>query len=715
MGRDPERDAERDEIRRRNRIDEVARELAGCEFTAKGPNDLWAPCPFHQEDTPSFHVLVDRGFFKCFGCGEAGDLFTLVMKLRGVDFRESLHWLADRVGMTVGDMSPEEKRKIAELKGLREVLVRAGEVFAQALRTPQGAAAVAYLKERGFVGETATTYDVGLVPADYLSQLRGKGLSQAAIERAGFTTRFVGRLSFGIRDAGGALVGFGARTLEAGGEPKYVNTRETQAFSKRKLLYGLDKAARAVTRSRRIIVMEGYTDVMMAHQCGVEDVVATMGTSLTDNHVRELTARARNLVFVFDGDGPGQGAAERAVQRMLQEGIEVRVLTLPDGVDPADWFRTHDAEAFDALLAPGSAHCESTVAFLARRMVERADRGQPGWKEAVAGELVQACSHLVDPLRRGAIADVIAREIARACSLDPNNVRNHLASKRRQAGPSARRPSTRTPPQFRSARDRCQYAVLGAVAVREDGLALMDQLMELGVVDNRGVRRLLEIARPLGPSPVDPFRWKESVAELEPSYSEVLDHVLFPRRDGILEPLHVALAYLRDEAEKERLCREQQANLARPDVHEDEDALRALQDQVLARRRDRLANAAGGEVAEDTAEQLFEDVLGMTPPGPDTPPTIDPVNPAVGDHADAPEPPAAETPPAAWPEVSGPDAGPDVGTPAGPEAASGGFDTTPDESPSDGGWSPDEEPPPPEPPPQEPPDHESHEDEATPW
>ena len=432
MDRDSERQAEKQLVKDRSRIDEVVRELAGCDFKAKGPGDLWACCPFHTEDTPSFHVLTTRGMFKCFGCGQGGDVFSFVQKIRGVDFKEALGFLADRAGVTLGTMTAEEKRQRAEVQGLKKVLQRAGQLFGEALRSPEGRPAVEYLKQRGFQGKTAMDYDVGFVPSDFARRLRDAGMSSAAVDRAGFTHAFTGRLSFGIRDQSGVIVGFGARTLDPEGKPKYVNTRETSAFNKRLLLYGLDKAARTVASSRRLVIMEGYTDVMMAAQQGVQDVVASMGTSLTKDHVRMLRSRASNLVFLFDGDRAGQGAAERAVQLTLDEGMEVRVLTLPDGADPADWFEGKNAAAFDSLLLE---QAMSTVTFLARRGLERSDKGQPGWRESVASEVLEACRTILDPVRR----EAIAAEVARACSVD----RNSLRAKARATRPSApvRRPS----------------------------------------------------------------------------------------------------------------------------------------------------------------------------------------------------------------------------------------------------------------------------------
>ncbi len=596
---DPDRQAEKQLVRSRSRIDEVARELAGCEWEPRGPGDLWACCPFHSEDTPSFHVRVSQGVYKCFGCGASGDVFRFVQEIRGVGFREALEMLAERAGVTLGSLSPEDKRRQAEVRDLRRVLERAGQLFAQALRTPAGARAVDYLKSRGFEGKTAAEHDVGLVPDDFLRRLREGGLANAAIDRAGFTHAFAGRLSFGIRDANGGLVGFGARTLDPDGKPKYVNTRETSAFNKRRLLYALDKASRAVSRSRRLVVMEGYTDVLMAHQRGVLEAVATMGTSLTKDHVRLLKGRASNLIFVFDGDEAGLTAAERAVHLTLEEGMEVRVLCLPDGSDPGDWFREHDAEAFEALLAKQGL---STVAFLCRRAIDRADRNQPGWREAVAHEVLEACRSLIDPVRR----ETVAGEIARACHVNRNVLRRHVTP----ASPTGGTPVRHPPRAGRvSARISSQFALLVGLTTHDRAAADVERLDRAGVLSHPHAQRLLEVARGLGPGLeaglVDPMDWLDATREQDERLAVTLDRALFSGPDSVLPGYETALSYLEGVAEEEHAKQVRLAARNRPDIHDDEPALRAieasLKERDAAKRRGARNPDPEGAAPDDPA------------------------------------------------------------------------------------------------------------------
>ncbi len=570
-----DKQAEKQLVKSRSRIDEVVRELAGCEYESRGPGDLWACCPFHSEDTPSFHVRVEHGMFKCFGCGEAGDVFSFVQKIRGVGFREALEFLADRAGVTLGSMSPEDKRRHAELHELREVLNRAGELFARALKAPAGEQAVQYLKERGFHGQTALDFDVGVVPTDFLRQLRESGMAPTAVDRAGFTNLFAGRLSFGIRDANGSLVGFGARTLDADGKPKYVNTRETSAFNKRRLLYGLDKAARSVAKSRRLIIMEGYTDVLMAHQSGLSEAVATMGTSLTDDHIRALKGRASNLVFVFDGDSAGLTAAERAVNLTLRDGLEVRVLCLPDGSDPGDWFLRNDLEAFEELLASEGM---STVGFLCHRAVERTDRAQPGWREQVANEVLEACRSIVDPVRR----ETISAEISRACSVDRNLMRRQVkmsADATPAEGSAGRSRSPRS-----SARIRSQFSVVAGLARLSDAMQVVDRLSELGVLSHPDALQLAQIARQLiqpGDSgPVDPMEWLDATRAESTRLGSLLERALLSEPGSVIPGYQTAVDYLTSLAEEDQERQDRRTALSDPGIATDEAALKAIQESL---------------------------------------------------------------------------------------------------------------------------------------
>ena len=358
------------------------------ELRSRGGDDLWACCPFHHEDTPSFHIRPALGVFKCFGCGESGDVISFVMKTRGLGFREALELLAERAGIELGSLSPEDRRRQAEARRSRQVLDVALSLFRRALGAAPTNPGLQYMLGRGFTPEVLQRFDIGFIPPDFLRSLRGAVAESGPVEGAGFTLAFGGRVGFGIRDGNGALVGFGARRLDdAAGGPKYVNTRETAWFAKGRLLYGLDKASRRLARTRRLVVMEGYTDVMMAHQAGLDEAVATMGTSFTAEHLRLVKARVGNLVLVFDGDEPGCQAAERAARMVLAKAWSAACCCCRRRWIPATGSPPARRADFDALLGhdgPGAAWPSCAGARWGGSYA-----GQPGGREAVAREMLE--------------------------------------------------------------------------------------------------------------------------------------------------------------------------------------------------------------------------------------------------------------------------------------------------------------------------------------
>lgn len=578
MVRDPDRQAEKELVRARSPIAELVRDLAGAEFKSRGGEDLWACCPFHAEDTASFHVRPRLGLYKCFGCGASGDVFSFVQESRGVDFREALRFLAERAGITLGSLLPEERRAVSEARRLRETLEAAARLFSQAMGA-EGRSALHYMRERKFTPETLKTFDVGFVPADFRRGLTQAGVSAQDLDAAGFTGAFAGRVSFGIRDSHGGLVGFGARMLGRGDGPKYVNTRETSAFNKRRLLYGLDKAARTAAKSRRLVLMEGYTDVMMAHQQGTQDAVATMGTSFTAEHMDALPARVDNLVLLFDGDRAGADAAERTVRMLLDRGIECRVLMLPDGQDPCDWFSDHGGDAFSEELTRSA---RSSVSFLSSRELAQRDPGQPGAREAAARAVIEACRTLRDPMRR----EGIAAEVAAACGVDRNLLRRSAG----RSDPSRHPVGASLPATYE---DKVQYAALAALAEGGAAGAELTVLVQQGALTQAGARRLFELALPGAAGSADVTGWMERAQEADPVLAGFLDAVLHPAPQAPVPPVAEALSHLRAGLVRRQEREARVVVLSRPDLDSDPDAIRALAASIATARKQRLSSGSG--------------------------------------------------------------------------------------------------------------------------
>ena len=576
MARDPEVDL----VKQRVSLAEVVREVVG-DLQPRG-DDLWGCCPFHHEDTPSFHVRPRMGMYKCFGCGEGGDVLAFVMKTRGLPFREALELLAQRAGIELASLSPEQKRQAELARRSRDVLETALQLFRRALSL-RGNPALEYMRRRGFTDATLAAFDIGFIPQEFLRELRAARPEPAAVDGAGFTSMFAGRVSFGIRDGNGALVGFGARRLvddpTQGGKSKYVNTRETPWFTKGRLLYGLDKASRRLSRTRRLVVMEGYTDVMMAHQRGVDEAVATMGTAFTAEHLRLVRARVSDLVLVFDSDDAGRTAAERTVRMVLDEGLECRVVHVPEGKDPCDWFSTREREDFDVLLA--TTGC-SGVELLCRRGLERTDPRQPGGREQVAREVLELTRSVQDPLRR----ETLVSDVARACSLDRALLQRTAGGATRVRRESV--PTTLDVPGALNAHLRAQLIAVAGLVEDPRRLPELHALAAEGGLPASMAKVLLELAenlldgRPLDQT-LDAAAWLEAAGQREPTLRAQLERVLFPApgapRWGWDESLDYLRRTARDEADKIR----RREDLGRADIASNKEALAALQDRLVRR------------------------------------------------------------------------------------------------------------------------------------
>jgi len=358
-----------------------------------------ALCPWHDDSRPSLQVNSERQSFKCWVCDIGGDVFSFVMRMEGVEFREALEMLADQAGIELKPLRPArgkftpsqqadddsdvppEAVEVGDYADLPPVDLTTGEGKRSLYRAmawveeqfhdclvndAQAEPARKYLDERGITAESIEKYHLGFSPneADWIFR-RAKATESRArvLETIGVLARsqegrlydrFRGRLLFSIRDPQDRPVGIGGRILPESGSTsraKYVNSPETPLFSKSKLLYGLDTARHAMRKSRQALILEGYTDCIVAHQHGFQDAVAVLGTALTEQHVRILKRFADRIVLVLDGDEAGRRRANEVLELFVTKEVDLRVVTLPEGQDPADFLQEHGAEAFGDLLA----------------------------------------------------------------------------------------------------------------------------------------------------------------------------------------------------------------------------------------------------------------------------------------------------------------------------------------------------------------------------
>lgn len=364
---DPEFKRAIEEIKLRAPIEEIVRQRVP-ELRRRGK--LYeACCPFHEEKTPSFKVDPTRGSWRCYGaCGDGGDVISFVETSYGVEFKEAIEILAGQTGVEMPSFGGKRRDSSEYDKGF-EVLKLAASYYRERLGDPEAKQAREYLSERGFDHDTALSFGLGWAPAAgeaFVGLSRTEGVPFEVLEKTGLARRnergrpfdfFRGRLMFPIRDLRGRTVGFGARRLSDGPNagPKYINSPESDWFQKGSLVYGLDLAVKEARKTGHLVLMEGYTDVIAAHQKGLPNTAAVLGTSTTDQHAKLLhRAGAQRISLVFDGDSAGREAAFRALSGLLPESYELDVVQPPGGQDPCDLLMSAGLEPFKEALAGAS-------------------------------------------------------------------------------------------------------------------------------------------------------------------------------------------------------------------------------------------------------------------------------------------------------------------------------------------------------------------------
>lgn len=358
-------------------------------LTKRG-KDYWGICPFHPEKTPSFSVSAEKKLFYCFGCQMGGNVITFIRSKDNLTYSEAINRLAERLGIEQKPGSQPLKQKN---RGERERFFRinslAARFFSQTLAdSPEAEVARQYLASRGISQESIKKFHLGYAPKGWdktLNYLVRQGFLPPELERyglvssrtggGGYYDRFRGRLIFPIRDHTDQVVGFGARSLE-GEEPKYLNSPESRFFEKGANLYGLEVARRAVAAAGKAVLVEGYLDALSAHQFGINNTVATMGTALTPGQLQLLLRYAPEAILVFDSDEAGRNAAIRAGASIRSHGGKVKVVILPDSKDPDEFLQKHGGEAFQRLIEQASDYLVFKLQVLLDRLEHRSTSGK---------------------------------------------------------------------------------------------------------------------------------------------------------------------------------------------------------------------------------------------------------------------------------------------------------------------------------------------------
>jgi DNA primase len=428
-----------DEVKQKIDIVEVVGQFAALK---KAGRNLTALCPFHSEKHPSFFVYPEQQSWHCFGaCNTGGDVFAFIMKKEGLDFGETLRILAQRVGVTLPSRAPEERKE--EKEEFFKVNEAAAVFFHNLLiNSPAATKAKSYVEKRGFTLKTIADFQLGFALDSWdtlKNYLKEKGHSEETMTTAGLLIkgedgrtydRFRGKLMIPIRDIKGRVMGFGARVLDDS-LPKYVNSPQSPTFDKSSTLYGIDRAATAIKKQDRAIIMEGYMDVIMAHQQGVTEAVASMGTAITENQVNILKKLSRNLILSLDADAAGEEAMLRTVGYENILNAEMRVIILPNGKDP-DEVMLEDINAWQRLVDAAV----PLIDFMFEKTAGKLDLTTAAGKSKAVDGLLPVLAAINDPIRQ---AHYLQR-LAGLVKVDMNTIKASLS---RLKQPATRRATMR--------------------------------------------------------------------------------------------------------------------------------------------------------------------------------------------------------------------------------------------------------------------------------
>jgi DNA primase len=519
-----------DESRERVRdaIDMVALVSTRTELRRAGVNSYFGICPFHEERTGSFHVSPDERLYHCFGCQASGDAFKFVMETEGVDFTGALEALAQRFGVEL--QAEAEDPRAASLRQRRErlqtLLARAATYYARYLwEADEAVGAREYLLGRGLGEETLREFAVGYAPSAWDrmllasrragfsdEELLAVGLAQRSQSRPGqIFDRFRGRIMFPSANARGRVVGFGARAMRDNQPPKYLNTADNDLYHKREQLFGINLARAAAARLGRMVLVEGYTDVLALHQAGLSNAVGVMGTSLTEEQVAELERVVSVLELCLDADRAGQDAMLRAARLAAGRKLELRVVPLPEGTDPADLIEREGADALRELVERSTPF----IVFNVNRILDRADTRSAEGRDRALAELRPVLAELPGSVLR----EDLLRRVAGRLELSEARLATLVVDAEPARGGGSPPPANGgAPPVDQSVRAERAFLVL-CISLPAEGERLLssidpDQLLT-SEPHRRAARHLAgRVASPLADLPPDDERLASLVADL---------------------------------------------------------------------------------------------------------------------------------------------------------------------------------------------------------
>lgn len=464
-----------DEIKSRIHIEDLVNEIPTVKLRKSGKNYVGF-CPFHDNKrTPAFVVFPDSGTWRCFGqCNEGGDLFKFVMKRDACDFPQALKTLAAKAGVELEPLTPQRKEEDAHLERLRQLMEETTLLYQHYLtQNTLGKPALDYLTGRGLTAETITSFGLGYAPQSWdtlLTHFTGRGYSVEELKEAGLLSenpekervydRFRNRIMIPIRDGQGRMAGFGARVLDPGDNPKFLNSPQTALFDKGRLLFGMDHARKAIREKDQVVIVEGYLDVIVLHQAGFTNTVSPMGTALTEDQLRQLQRMTRKMILALDADAAGAKATMRGLEvarKSLDRGDEIifdargllheesrlradlRVTSIPEGMDP-DEVVLRDPAEWEAILQ----NARPIVQHVMETLAAGQDLNDPKAKDSVARQIIPLIEDLASPIERDTYRSRLAVMLhvneESLMQLQPGGMGERRQPSRRRVKPSRREP-----------------------------------------------------------------------------------------------------------------------------------------------------------------------------------------------------------------------------------------------------------------------------------
>lgn len=527
------------EVRDRSRIVEVISDYVSLKKVGRNWKGL---CPFHSEKTPSFMVNEEKQIFHCFGCGAGGDVFAFLMKVNQISFPEAVEALARRFGVSLplDTASPHPSREAARREALFQINEIASNYFHEVLtQRREGEAARRYLAQRGIRREIIEAFRLGYALDRWdglLQHLRKREVSLSMASELGLLVpkdkgnwydAFRGRVIFPIRNLQGRIVGFGGRTLGAV-HPKYLNSPDSSLYHKGEILYGLPEAKTFLRENDQVVIVEGYFDLLMLHQLGLRQSVATLGTALTPHHLRLLRRYTQKMILVFDGDAAGQQASLRVLPLFLEEGLWPKVVLLPEGEDPDGFLRKGRLEEFKRRIAEGPLLMDFFLDHLAKVYNVRSVEG----RAKCADEGLAMIQRIPDLIQRDFYVKALAERLELEVSLLQNRLGRGLRGRLRA--------ETEDRPSFsRRSEPKAEEMVVRLMVHNPRRIA---KILEEGILDEFESPSLRQIAQAV----VEEYRRKgdlplvETMAGLEETLQEKLRKIVFEEvviEEGVQEKI----------------------------------------------------------------------------------------------------------------------------------------------------------------------------------